>query len=70
VDDSLKIPPTPRYATDEHSPVRQELEVSPRRWLPDVPPTPRYEAEWIVEGGGEREIRSALTIILPAQPRS
>nr|XP_036668869.1 fibrous sheath CABYR-binding protein-like [Drosophila suzukii] len=43
-----------RYAAEERSP-RDEVEDEPRapsppRWLPEVPPTPRYEGEWLTDG--------------------
>ncbi|XP_037731225.1 predicted GPI-anchored protein 58 [Drosophila subpulchrella] len=43
-----------RYAAEEPSP-RNEDEDEPRapsppRWLPEVPPTPRYEGEWLTDG--------------------
>nr|XP_036677392.1 proteoglycan 4-like [Drosophila suzukii] len=43
-----------RYAAEERSP-RDEDEDEPRapsppRWLPEVPPTPRYEGEWLTDG--------------------
>ncbi|XP_037731660.1 proteoglycan 4-like [Drosophila subpulchrella] len=43
-----------RYAAEDPSP-RDEDEDEPRapsppRWLPEVPPTPRYEGEWLTDG--------------------
>nr|XP_036678479.1 pollen-specific leucine-rich repeat extensin-like protein 1 [Drosophila suzukii] len=42
------------YAAEERSP-RDEDEDEPRapsppRWIPEVPPTPRYEGEWLTDG--------------------
>ncbi|XP_070075745.1 uncharacterized protein [Drosophila takahashii] len=39
-------PPTPRYIPEPHTPsveVAMEWAPSPPRWLPEIPPTPRYE---------------------------
>ncbi|XP_070854989.1 serine/arginine repetitive matrix protein 1-like [Drosophila suzukii] len=54
VEDAWEVPLTPRYAAEERSP-RDEDEDKPRapsppRWLPEVPPTPRYEGEWLTDG--------------------
>ncbi|XP_070854722.1 fibrous sheath CABYR-binding protein-like [Drosophila suzukii] len=54
VEDAWEVPLTPRYAAEERSP-RDEVEDEPRapsppRWLPEVPPTPRYEGEWLTDG--------------------
>ncbi|XP_037728626.1 voltage-dependent calcium channel beta subunit-associated regulatory protein-like [Drosophila subpulchrella] len=43
-----------KYAAEDPSP-REEDEDEPRapsppRWLPEVPPTPRYEGEWLTDG--------------------
>ncbi|XP_037731389.1 uncharacterized protein LOC119562305 [Drosophila subpulchrella] len=52
VQDSWEVPLTPSYAAEEPSPGRKSEDgdepcaPSPPRWLPEVPPTPRYEGEW------------------------
>jgi len=53
VEDSWELPLTPRYATEEPSPRSEDggepCAPSPPRWLPEVPPTPRYEGEWLTD---------------------
>nr|XP_036677650.1 serine/arginine repetitive matrix protein 1-like [Drosophila suzukii] len=48
-----------RYAAEEPSPRSEDgaepCAPSPPRWLPEVPPTPRYEGEWLTEEARESD---------------
>ncbi|XP_070071120.1 uncharacterized protein [Drosophila takahashii] len=68
------VPMTPRYTPEERGPRTIDPEdswfPSPPRWIPEVPPTPRYEGGW-EQGAPTEDVAEALEEVekwRPARP--
>ncbi|KAH8361794.1 hypothetical protein KR084_009792 [Drosophila pseudotakahashii] len=68
------VPMTPRYTPEERGPRTVDPEdswiPSPPRWIPEVPPTPRYEGAW-EQGAPTEDVAEALEEVekwRPARP--
>nr|XP_036668849.1 proteoglycan 4-like [Drosophila suzukii] len=61
-----------RYAAEEPSPRSEDGDEpcapSPPRWLPEVPPTPRYEGEWLTDDARDGGAPLATPPWRPARP--